>query len=151
MPCLSHVFTDDAWFVSRQFLTPGPAWLVKFQGDGAVQYKINLVKFLMARGFFLGPPSMPFEHSERSEATRFFISLRSIQNDSSNNTCLNTTRYKLSDRFSNGVYCTRFTTGGFQVPLSTDSFGQYRRSIRMNLSSGAGSQLDSLSLPGESF
>ena len=31
------------------------------------------------------------------------------------------------------------------------SFGQYRRSIRMNLPAGAGSQFDSLSAPGESF
>ena len=31
------------------------------------------------------------------------------------------------------------------------SFGQYRRSIRMNLPLGAGSQLASLSLPGDSF
>lgn len=31
------------------------------------------------------------------------------------------------------------------------SFGQYMRSMRMNCSLGAGSQLDSFSLPGNSF
>ena len=48
----------------------------------------------------------------------------------------------------------RFTAGGSQVPSRIDgsfSRGQYRRSIRMNWSWGAGSQLDSLSLPGDSF
>jgi hypothetical protein len=46
-------------------------------------------------------------------------------------------------------------TGGiFQVPSMIDgdfSFGQYFRSIRTNLSFGAGSQFASLSLPGDSF
>ena len=40
------------------------------------------------------------------------------------------------------------------MPLMIDgffSFGQYSRIIRMNLPGGAGSQLDSLSVPGESF
>ena len=47
-----------------------------------------------------------------------------------------------------------FTGGIFQLPSIIDggfSFGQYSRSIRMNLSLGAGSQLASLSLPGSSF
>src|SRR5262245_38858420 len=47
----------------------------------------------------------------------------------------------------------RFTGGIVQVPLTIDgllSSGQYMRSIRMNLPAGAGSQLDSLSAPGES-
>lgn len=48
-----------------------------------------------------------------------------------------------------------FLTGGIvQVPSMIDgllSFGQYIRSMRMNLPAGAGSQFDSLSVPGESF
>ena len=48
-----------------------------------------------------------------------------------------------------------FLTGGIShEPLTIEgsfSFGQYMRSIRMNLPDGAGSQLDSLSEPGESF
>src|SRR6266849_6735982 len=47
-----------------------------------------------------------------------------------------------------------FTGGIFQVPVRIDqsfSFGQYKHSIRMNLSLGAGNQLASLSLPGDSF
>ena len=47
-----------------------------------------------------------------------------------------------------------FLTGGiFQDPLRIEglfSFGQYIRNIRINLPSGAGSQFDSLSVPGES-
>jgi len=49
---------------------------------------------------------------------------------------------------------TGFTAGGFQVPLRIDgsaSLGQYSLSIRTNRPGGAGSQLDSLSGPGESF
>src|SRR5262245_7244848 len=51
-------------------------------------------------------------------------------------------------------YETSFTSGGFHVPSSSDggfSWGQYSRIIRTNSSAGAGSQFDSLSLPGESF
>src|SRR5574337_1238222 len=51
-------------------------------------------------------------------------------------------------------YCTFCTCGGVQLPSRIDgalSFGQYMRSIGMNSPSGAGSQFDSLSLPGESF
>src|SRR5262249_30918353 len=48
-----------------------------------------------------------------------------------------------------------FLTGGIvHEPLMMDglvSLGQYMRNIRMNLPAGAGSQLDSLSDPGESF
>ena len=48
-----------------------------------------------------------------------------------------------------------FLTGGiFHEPLMIDglfSLGQYKRNIRMNFPSGAGSQFDSLSGPGESF
>src|SRR5690349_6924327 len=48
-----------------------------------------------------------------------------------------------------------FLTGGIvQVPSMIDgllSFGQYIRSMRMNLPAGAGSQFASLSAPGESF
>lgn len=47
-----------------------------------------------------------------------------------------------------------FTPGGFQVPSMIDgsvSLGQYNRIIRTNLPAGAGSQLASLSLPGDSF
>jgi hypothetical protein len=50
-----------------------------------------------------------------------------------------------------GVY---FAPGIVHVPSKIDgglSLGQYIRSIRMNLSLGAGSQLDSLSVPGFSF
>src|SRR5262245_6510026 len=49
---------------------------------------------------------------------------------------------------------TRFTPGGFQVPSMIDggvSWGQYSRIISTNFSFGAGSQLASLSLPGDSF
>src|SRR5262249_5283496 len=49
---------------------------------------------------------------------------------------------------------TVFTGGGFHVPSRIEgavSSGQYMRSMRMNLPSGAGSQFDSLSAPGESF
>jgi hypothetical protein len=48
---------------------------------------------------------------------------------------------------------TFLTAGIVHVPLMIEgsfSFGQYIRSIRMNLSAGAGSQFDSLSAPGES-
>ena len=50
-------------------------------------------------------------------------------------------------------YCTCFVAGGFHVPSMIDggvSFGQYSRSMGMNLAFGAGSQLASLALPGES-
>jgi hypothetical protein len=46
------------------------------------------------------------------------------------------------------------TAGGVHVPSRIEgslSFGQYIRSIRTNLPVGAGSQFDSLSVPGESF
>jgi hypothetical protein len=46
------------------------------------------------------------------------------------------------------------TDGIFHVPSMIDggfSFGQYIRSIRTNLSLGAGSQFGSLSSPGDSF
>src|SRR5262245_13711787 len=46
------------------------------------------------------------------------------------------------------------TAGGFQLPSRIDgavSFGQYSRIMRMNSPLGAGSQLASLSLPGDSF
>ena len=45
------------------------------------------------------------------------------------------------------------TFGGTQLPLMIDgllSSGQYKRNIKMNLSAGDGSQLDSLSTPGNS-
>jgi hypothetical protein len=47
---------------------------------------------------------------------------------------------------------TFFAAGGFHVPLMMKgdlSFGQYMRNIRINLSFGAGSQLLSLSAPGD--
>ena len=50
------------------------------------------------------------------------------------------------------AYPTFFTAGIFQDPSMIEgsfSLGQYIRSIRMNLPSGAGNQLDSLSAPGE--
>jgi hypothetical protein len=46
-----------------------------------------------------------------------------------------------------------FTAGGSHVPSRIEggvSFGQYKRNIGMNFAFGAGSQLASLSLPGES-
>jgi len=49
---------------------------------------------------------------------------------------------------------TFFTAGGFHVPSMIEglrSFGQYKRIISWNLPDGAGSQFDSLSMPGESF
>src|SRR5580693_4731657 len=49
------------------------------------------------------------------------------------------------------LYGACFTPGIVHVPSNKEggvSFGQYSRSIRTNLSAGAGSQLDSLSLPG---
>lgn len=52
------------------------------------------------------------------------------------------------------VYSTAFTGGIVHVPLMIEGssvLGQYMRSMRMNLSFGAGSQLDSLSAPGDSF
>jgi hypothetical protein len=51
-------------------------------------------------------------------------------------------------------HATFFTGGIVHEPLMIEgffSFGQYSRSIRMKSPGGAGSQLDSLSLPGESF
>src|SRR5262245_2836376 len=50
-------------------------------------------------------------------------------------------------------YCTFFTLGGVQLPSRIDgalSLGQYMRSIGMNSPFGAGSQLASLSAPGDS-
>ena len=47
-------------------------------------------------------------------------------------------------------YCTLSTFGACQVPLSASSFGQYSRIAIMNGPSGAGSQFDSLALPGDS-
>src|SRR3954454_5935122 len=44
----------------------------------------------------------------------------------------------------------RRTGGGVHVPSRASSFGQYRRIIRMNSPSGAGSQLACLSPPGDS-
>jgi hypothetical protein len=41
--------------------------------------------------------------------------------------------------------------GAFQTPLSASGFGQYSRSTSANGPFGAGSQLDSLSMPGDSF
>src|SRR4029077_8865693 len=55
---------------------------------------------------------------------------------------------------SSTPYCTFFTAGGFQVPFKIEGevgFGQYMRNIGMNSPVGAGSQLFSLSLPGDSF
>ena len=51
-------------------------------------------------------------------------------------------------------HSTRSTPGGLQVPLRIEggaSFGQYMRNIGMKSPFGAGSQLASLSLPGDSF
>jgi len=51
-------------------------------------------------------------------------------------------------------HSTRSTPGGLQVPLRIEggaSFGQYMRNIGMKSPVGAGSQLASLSLPGDSF
>jgi hypothetical protein len=51
-------------------------------------------------------------------------------------------------------HSTRSTLGGFQVPLRIEgvlSFGQYMRNIGIKAPVGAGSQLASLSLPGDSF
>src|SRR5580704_6120144 len=50
-------------------------------------------------------------------------------------------------------YFDSFMAGGFQLPSMIEggvSFGQYRRSMGMNLAFGAGSQLASFALPGES-
>ena len=47
-------------------------------------------------------------------------------------------------------HLTRSTAGGFQMP-SMITFGQYNRMTRLNESFGAGSQFDSLSLPGDWF
>ena len=54
---------------------------------------------------------------------------------------------------SASCYDTSFTSGTFQVPSSNEggvSVGQYSRIMRMNCAEGAGSQLASLSLPGDS-
>ena len=51
------------------------------------------------------------------------------------------------------VYCICLMAGGFHDPSMIDggvSFGQYSRIIGMNFAFGAGSQLASLSLPGDS-
>ena len=45
---------------------------------------------------------------------------------------------------------TFLTWGGFQLPSRISFFGQYSRMTRLNSSLGAGSQFDSLSLPGDS-
>src|SRR5271165_707298 len=65
--------------------------------------------------------------------------------------------YEKRTRLSSGIgtvtQLTLVTAGIFHEPSRIDgsfSFGQYRRSISWNLPSGAGSQLDSLSAPGES-
>jgi hypothetical protein len=50
----------------------------------------------------------------------------------------------------NGIYHIFFTTGGTQRPSITSAFGQYMRSKRLKVSEGAGSQLLSLTCPGES-
>ncbi len=58
---------------------------------------------------------------------------------------------QVDERDNHGAF---WTDGIFHVPSRIDggfSFGQYSRSIRMNLSFGAGSQLASLPLPGDSF
>ena len=50
-------------------------------------------------------------------------------------------------------YFASLMAGGFQVPSMMDggvSFGQYRRIMGTNLAFGAGSQLASFALPGES-
>src|SRR5215475_12838502 len=52
------------------------------------------------------------------------------------------------------VYEASLTSAGFHVPSRMDggfSLGQYNRIISTKASAGAGSQLASLSLPGESF
>jgi hypothetical protein len=49
---------------------------------------------------------------------------------------------------------TFFTAGTVHVPSTIEggsSSGQYIRNIRMNLPEGAGSQFDSLSVPGDWF
>src|SRR5262245_4826035 len=54
-------------------------------------------------------------------------------------------------RFPLRVYdLTRSTGGIFQSPSMISFFGQYSRMKMLNESGGAGSQFDSLSLPGES-
>ena len=40
--------------------------------------------------------------------------------------------------------------GGFQAPLNASSLGQYNRMITIKPAAGAGSQLDSFSIPGDS-
>jgi hypothetical protein len=57
-----------------------------------------------------------------------------------------------TDWFTYAFPLTFFTAGGFHVPLIMEgdfSFGQYMRNIKTNLSFGAGSQLLSLSAPGD--
>ena len=49
------------------------------------------------------------------------------------------------------IYLMRSIGGGRQSPSTISFFGQYSRSTTLNESGGAGSQLDSLSAPGESF
>jgi hypothetical protein len=59
-----------------------------------------------------------------------------------------------TSRLYAAAYEAFLTAGGFQEPSRIDgscSLGQYRRSIRTNFPAGAGSQLDSRSLPGDSF
>lgn len=65
---------------------------------------------------------------------------------------LNVDSYRFQRRHNN--YFTFSTAGGVQVPLRIEgsfSFGQYMRSIAMKSPFGAGSQLASLSAPGDSF
>ena len=56
---------------------------------------------------------------------------------------------------SAGSPCRRSYTftgcGAFQAPLSASGLGQYSRSTSANGPFGVGSQLDSLSMPGDSF
>jgi len=49
------------------------------------------------------------------------------------------------------AHCTRFTGGAAHLPLVASSLGQYNRMAIQNGPFGAGSQLASLSLPGDSF
>src|SRR6185503_13930819 len=49
------------------------------------------------------------------------------------------------------VQFTRFTGGGIHLLSSIAGFGQYTRMVMLNSPAAAGSQLASLSLPGESF
>jgi hypothetical protein len=50
-----------------------------------------------------------------------------------------------------GSPCTFTIGGGFHFPTRTSFFGAYKRMVRLNGPFGAGTQFDSLSLPGLSF